>query len=92
MDEHHFPSIIRLSVGGTKYQTSLATLLSEPNSMISAMFSGRHQIDKDDKGYYFIDRDGGLFNYILNYLRNKEIMLPGDEYLINALFKEAEYF
>jgi hypothetical protein len=58
MSEEEFPSIIRLSVGGVKFQTSLATLTSVPDSMLAAMFSGRHHIDKDDKGRYFIDRDG----------------------------------
>jgi uracil-DNA glycosylase len=51
--------------------------------MLAAMFSGRHHIERDEKGRYFIDRDGKLFNYILNYLRNKELILSGEEFIIN---------
>lgn len=83
---------MRLSVGGTKYQTALSTLTSETSSMLAAMFSGRHTIEQDEEGRYFLDRDGKLFNYILNYLRNNELILNGDEFLINSLLREAEYF
>lgn len=38
--------------------------------MLAVMFSGRHNIDKDSEGRYFIDRDGAYFGYILNFLRD----------------------
>lgn len=85
--------IVYLCVGGKKYQTSLDTLCKDQDSMLSAMFSGRHNLSKDLSGYYFIDRDGKLFRYILNYLRNLELDLPaGQPHLIANLLKEAEYF
>ncbi len=31
-----------LNVGGTKFSTSKTTLLTEPESMLGGMFSGRH--------------------------------------------------
>eukprot|EP01032_Pedospumella_encystans_P010635 gene10635-12417_t len=33
---------------------------------------GRHAMHLDEEGYYFIDRDGTHFRYILNYLRSPE--------------------
>ena len=85
--------IVLLSVGGIKYETTRATLCREQGSMLSAMFSGRHHITCNSKGYYFIDRDGKLFRYIINYLRTQEINLPSDNpELILELLVEAEYF
>ena len=71
-----FPKIMRLSVGGAHFETSLETLLKDPNSMLAAMFSGRHYVSKDEDGRYFIDRDGTHFRYILNYLRDGNTYLP----------------
>ena len=47
--------IIELNVGGVFYTVSRDTLLRLPNTMLEAMFSGRHQQQKHD-GRYFIDR------------------------------------
>ena len=58
----HFDSTIKLNVGGKIYKTTLDTLQKDPDSMLSAMFSGRHELRKDEEdGAYFIDRDGKLF-------------------------------
>ncbi|KAK3510580.1 hypothetical protein QTP70_011381 [Hemibagrus guttatus] len=50
------------------------------------------QLSRDSKGRYFIDRDGFLFRYILDYLRDKNLALP--EYFKEraSLQKEAEFF
>jgi hypothetical protein len=60
---------VKLNVGGTKYETSVSTLTSVPDTFFSAMFSGRFENKKDEEGYIFIDRDGLLFRNILNFLR-----------------------
>lgn len=61
---------VRLDVGGCHFTTSLTTLTSEPGSMLAAMFSGRHELEKDDEGRVFIDRDPKAFGVILDWLRN----------------------
>jgi hypothetical protein len=64
--------VVKLDVGGTKFTTTVATLRNVPNTMLSAMFSGRHSIRTNAEGYYFIDRDGTHFRHILNMLRSPE--------------------
>lgn len=62
LKEVHFGCSVKLNVGGKIYKTTLSTLLKDPNSMLSAMFSGRHELKQDkEDGAYFIDRDGKLF-------------------------------
>jgi hypothetical protein len=62
-------TILKLNVGGMCFDVSRTTLTSQKDSMLEAMFSGRHNADKDDSGRYFIDRDGDMFKYVLCFLR-----------------------
>lgn len=64
---------VKLDVGGVFFTTSVTTLLSHPESMLAAMFSGRHELETDDEGRVFIDRDGKLFKYVLQYLRDGDL-------------------
>lgn len=44
-DSGGFPKIVRLSVGGVHFATSIDTLTrGDPDSMLAAMFSGRHNV------------------------------------------------
>eukprot|EP01032_Pedospumella_encystans_P010209 gene10209-11949_t len=67
-----FEPKVKLDVGGVKFTTSLTTLRRFPDTMLGAMFSGRHALPVDEDGYHFIDRDGTHFGHILNYLRSPE--------------------
>jgi len=85
------PSIVQLNIGGKVFTTSLATLQSAPNTMLSCMFSGRHSPNKD--GSFFIDRDGTHFQWILNYLRDCEsIKLLQDISILGPLLLEARFY
>jgi BTB/POZ domain-containing protein KCTD7/14 len=88
-DTCKFPSIINLNVGGYYFTTSLSTLLKYEDSMLAVMFSGRHDIAKDEYGRFFIDRDGKYFRFILNYVRSND--LPPESVSLDVL-KEAEFF
>ena len=70
-----FEKIVTLNVGGSRYTTTLSTLTKYPDSMLGAMFSGRHALVQQEDGSYFIDRDGEAFSYILSYLRDSNIVL-----------------
>ena len=87
-----FPSVINLNVGGQIYTTSLATLTKYSESMLGAMFSGRFAAQKDPNGNYFIDRDGTLFRYVLDFLRNGELQVLENPHEFGPLLKEAEFF
>ena len=54
---------IQLNVGGMVYMTSKATLTKDSDSMLAAMFSGRHEVKTEKDGSVFLDRDGTHFRY-----------------------------
>uniref|UniRef100_A0A2A4IVE7 BTB domain-containing protein n=1 Tax=Heliothis virescens TaxID=7102 RepID=A0A2A4IVE7_HELVI len=84
---------VHIDVGGTLYTSSLETLTTYPESRLGKMFNGQIPIVLDTlKQHYFIDRDGGMFRYILNFLRNKKLLLPSDFSHIDLLLHEAHYF
>ena len=51
-----FDSRIKLDIGGSLFTTTTSTLSRFPDSMLAAMFSGRHELPKTEDGTYFIDR------------------------------------
>ena len=57
--------------------------------MLEVMFSGRHHVEQDSQGRYFIDRDGKLFHHILNYLHHDN--MPPPDMAVDIL-KEAQYY
>jgi len=90
-------TIVELNVGGVFYSTSVATLTSEPGSKLAKMFDPSQLKNeelslKDSKGKHFIDRDGVLFRYILDYLRNKKLVLPENFQETKRLVIEADFY
>jgi len=69
---------VSLNIGGHVFQTTRQTLSKQPNSMLSAMFSGQNEdiMKPDENGNYFIDRDPTHFQTILNFLRTNEMIWP----------------
>uniref|UniRef100_A0A672GEX5 Potassium channel tetramerization domain containing 16a n=1 Tax=Salarias fasciatus TaxID=181472 RepID=A0A672GEX5_SALFA len=88
--------VIELNVGGQVYYTRLGTLTSFPNSLLGKLFSNKkgssNDLSRDLRGRYFIDRDGFLFRYVLDYLRDKQVVLPDHFPERGRLKREAEYF
>lgn len=89
-----FPEIVELNVGGQVYVTRLETLTAVPNSLLWLKFtqSSPGALPKDSKGRFFFDRDGFLFRYILDYLRDSELFLPELFKERKRLQKEADFF
>ena len=88
-----FDNLIHLNVGGYKFDTTVATMTRFPDSMLGAMFSGRHQLPQDKDGYYFIDQDGTHFRHIINFLRNPDgfvVTIKGEE--LAELRSQAAYY
>ncbi|WRX24331.1 Pentapeptide repeat - like 5 [Theobroma cacao] len=93
MKDSDLSSLIRLNIGGKKFCTTIDTLTCrEPESMLAAMFSGRHTLCQDsEKGYVFVDRDGKHFRHILNWLRDGVVPTLTDSGY-SELIREAEYY
>lgn len=96
-----FPEVVELNVGGQVYVTKHSTLLSVPDSTLASMFSPssprggarrRGELPRDSRARFFIDRDGFLFRYVLDYLRDKQLALPEHFPEKERLLREAEYF
>lgn len=93
-EEVPFPEIIELNVGGQVYITRYSTLTSVPESLLGEMFSRKSAkgLARDTKGRFFVDRDGFLFRYILDYMRDQQLVLPDHFPERGRLQREAEFF
>ena len=83
---------IKLNVGGKVFTTTIETLNKDPGSMLASMFSGRFEMNPDEDGCYFIDRDSKHFRRILNYLRTGQVVLPEKQSSMAELLLEAEFY
>jgi len=85
---------IEINVGGIKYQTTIDTLCKYRSSRLSFQIqSGLHR----NNGVIFLNRDGTVFQYILNWLRSDILNLPRSahddgDYIINQLLIESRYY
>jgi hypothetical protein len=88
---------VKLNVGGRYFETTIETLTKHSKgttSYFKALFSRQWQLEKDPKDEsIFIDRDGDLFNYILQYLRTDQLIIDDkDLRLQRNLTIEAEFY
>lgn len=63
-----------------------------PDTMLEAMFSGRHPISRDSQGRCFIDRPPQAFQLILDGLRTDRFKLPSDPDLREMVLGELHFF
>jgi hypothetical protein len=91
--ERKDPYIIKLNIGGYKYETTMETLTRlEPDSYLSKMFHVPLSMKPLEEGYYFIDRNGESFGFILFWLRNGSFPPISDAVLLFALNAEANFY
>ncbi|KAI8486598.1 hypothetical protein Bbelb_355730 [Branchiostoma belcheri] len=88
-DGTSFHFVVPLNVGGRHFTSTLPVLRKYEESMLAAMFSGRHLVVKDKDGRYFIERDGANFGHILNFLRDGRLP-PVDK--AKDVYHEALYY
>lgn len=69
---------IQLDVGGVTMTVDHSLLTSAKDSALESLFSGRHEeeLKKQDNGSYFIDRNGKIFEAMIDYLRSDRKVFP----------------
>ncbi|XP_075865558.1 potassium channel regulatory protein isoform X2 [Microcebus murinus] len=84
--------LITLNVGGKIFTTRFSTMKQFPASRLARMLDGRDQEFKMVGGHIFVDRDGVLFSFILDFLRTHQLLLPTNfsDYL--RLQREALFY
>lgn len=86
--------IVKLNVGGSRFQVSASTLLKYPGSLFDVLLGTQFPVQRDEYGYIFIDRDPELFRELLHYLRSGDSstirMLP--PITRRRVIDEASYF
>ncbi|XP_028816136.1 BTB/POZ domain-containing protein KCTD8 [Denticeps clupeoides] len=89
-----YPEVVELNVGGQVYVTKRSTLVSVPDTTLHAMFTRctPRELPRDSRGRFFIDRDGFLFRYVLDFLRDRQLVLPEHFPERERLQREAEHF
>lgn len=84
-------SILLLNVGGVHYATTVETIQHFPGSYLSRLVMSENPL-KDESGRLFIDRDGKLFRYILDYYRYGKSSLPKQFKELGRLKEEAIFY
>lgn len=85
-------SIFEINVGGqATITTTRTTLMKYPNSVLAALFSGRHRIPYY-QGQVFIDRDPVPFCHMINFLRTGKVPVFDSASQEIEFLEELEYW
>ncbi|NXT29066.1 KCNRG protein, partial [Syrrhaptes paradoxus] len=84
--------VVVLSVGGVRFVTWASTLQQFPESRLARMLNNDDQEFKLVNGEFFVDRDGTLFSYIMDFLRTLQVSLPADFSDYQRLQREVEFY
>ena len=70
--------IVCLNVGGIEHKIAKATLAKYPETFLALLIDDTNSAlaKKDEKGYYFIDRNPVLFPFVLDFYRTGRIVYP----------------
>ena len=85
---------VKLNIGGYKYE-ALKETLTKHESFFSLMINSPISSKTDSDGYIYIEQDGQVFNYILEYLKTGEIIFKTNEERLNfvkKISKENEFY
>ena len=90
----HAEDIITVNVGGVRYASSRATFSKERGSVLQGVVADPPLITslKDNEGNIFFDRDGDLFQVIINYLRTSQLPPDLTKAETRMLRNEGEFF
>jgi hypothetical protein len=92
-NDEQLQQLVTLNVGGTRYQTLKSTFSTLPNTFLSQMFSAENDALLHKKDEYFFDRNGRLFEYVLDAYRNGgSVILPPDPTENERILHEFQYW
>jgi hypothetical protein len=87
---------VKIDVGGRIFCTTLHTLTQIPDCYFGTTFNDRWELELDDDGTFFIDRDPIVFSHILNFLRDYPHSTLDTKhfspYELAMIKKEAEFY
>lgn len=84
-------SLVKLNVGGVIYTTTASTL-NKHEGFLQTLVSGAIGTIKDETGAIFIDRNGELFHYVLEFLRSSHLWIEPTDPRWNAFVVEAGFY
>src|SRR3990167_2775140 len=84
-------NIVKLNIGGIIYQTTTQTLTQRGLNFFTALFEVSFPSTIDENGAYFIDRNGKLFEPLLDYLRSGKLFIPKNISRA-AILEEAAFY
>lgn len=84
--------VVKLNVGGVLLTTSVQTLCKYPDSLLSILFADGNELNRDSSGCVFLDRNGKVFSYMLDWLRRSVLGLriPVSSFL-PSLSRESQH-
>lgn len=90
--DNNRPGTLSFNVGGTSYQVSRSLLDRHPDTMLTRMASDAWHSDPEEP--LFVERDGGRFRYVLDYMRDGRVSLPGGQGGVTktSLLDELTYY
>lgn len=93
-DDASSTAVVKINVGGTLYEVSRSLLQQHPDTMLSRMASDTWQ--EDPARTLFVERDGARFRYVLDFMRDGKVSLPGGQgqggITKSSLLDELTYF
>ncbi|CAP27402.1 Protein CBG07773 [Caenorhabditis briggsae] len=100
---HHARDLVHINAGGTRFTTLYDTLAQSKSSYFLNFIridrtTGKivllqQRTIRDESGAIFVNRDGRLFAFVLQFMRDgKNTVLPKDKDLLSQLKREADFF
>ncbi|GFH55505.1 hypothetical protein CTEN210_11981 [Chaetoceros tenuissimus] len=89
---------VKINVGGRRFEVSRALLKAHPNNSILFFLNDEEEEDVSSQGYdqdgdaeVSFDRDGDMFQYILQYMKDGKVSLPSTV-AVDSFIKEMEHY
>jgi BTB/POZ domain len=94
--ESSYSKTVRFDVGGQVYKVSRTLIEQYPNTKLARMLDDKAGDDKDEDDdanstIKFIDRNSDRFQYVLDYMRDRQVSLPMTV-SVSAFRQDLEYF